>query len=183
MNFDRLFMEGKKSLLLIISSLSIVIFHIGIFFIDNRWWWALFVVIPLCITTLSLYNEEIKESPTLKFRLSYLLGWITFYTLIFVLISAIFITPLWWIGLLLVIIMLGALGSFEIEPDGNKLLYNEKKRIAIITLILFLTTFLLFCVPSFISNANKNPKDSFSSSWSAVESYSIYGVGNRDKNT
>jgi len=170
----------QKRIFLLTSAISLFMFFRGIFFIDNRWWWSLFLVVPLCILTLSAYKEEINRTTLTRLRVRYTIGWSTTLTLIFVLISALFITPFWWFGLFLVLIMMGVLGSFEFGLDENELSYIEKKRIVIKSLSVFLIVFFLFCVPSFVANAGKNPADGFSASWSPVESYNLYGMGSRN---
>lgn len=172
--------KEKKIFLILLSSFTLAVLHIGVFFIDNSWWWLLLMIVPLLIVTFKVYKDEIFRSILLKSRVSYTFGWVTFDTFLLILISAIFITPLWWIGLILVFIMMAGLGSFMMESNGIILTFIEKRRIVISTLMWFLMMFLLYCVPSFSANSDRNPKEGFGAQWSPVESYSIYGLGIRD---
>lgn len=184
-NFNELYMswiqnKTNKRALLSVSAFSIIVFFIGIFFIDNRWWWSMLIIVPLCTFTFFIYKEDINKATDATHRFKYACRWLSLFTFIFVITSAIFITPLWWLGLLLVIAVMIPYGSFEFDLKEDELPAYDKKIIIIITSTLFLITFLLFCVPSFVANANRNPKDEFNSSWSAVESYNLYGLGSKN---
>ncbi|MDY0276715.1 MAG: endonuclease [Acholeplasma sp.] len=170
-----IFKEKRFLLFALLFSTLLMVF--GVLFLDNRWWWILVIIIPLSYALLHLYKTEINYPSVKSETIKYALNWSTFFMLIFVLLLAIFVTAWWWFGLLIVISMLGMIGSFGLDLEYHYISKQNQKKILIMVSSVFLMLTLLFFIPSLVANFNQNPKDSFSSQWHPVTSYSIYGSG------
>ena len=180
-NYQKFTEKINKRTILSLLKISAVWLFFSTIILDNRWFWFLFVVVPLGIFTYSLYKSDIDSSEYLKSKISYIVGWITFATFLFVIFSAIFITAKWWFGLLIVLVQMVLLGAIqEVQVESN-LPEDEKKKVIKYVLSLLILMFVLFCIPSLISNSHRNPRDSFSSNYYAVDSYQIYGDGIKNK--
>lgn len=149
---------------------------LAVILIDQRWWWFVNVVLITGIATMVLKKEELYRPSVLREKMAYIMGWASFLTFVFVIINALFISPRWWFGLFLFAAVFFTWGSFISEEESESELSSEvKERLRNRILIVFLVMFLFFCIPSFIANSKRNPKDGFGTSYATVESYSIYG--------
>lgn len=177
-----------RSYILIIGILSLIWFFYAIFFIDNRWWWFLIELLALSGSLFYFYNDELNKQPV-KELIHILLGWVVIFSFAFIIICAIFIIAWWFFGILIPIIMfivykyLGPKNEQEyLDSLGNSSITKKTKKIVLIIISsIFFVAFCLFCIPSFAANNHHNPKEGFSSSYTAVNSYIIYGQGDGDK--
>lgn len=156
--------------LLIFEILSLLWLFVSVFFIDVRWWWFIFVPTAISVILMALYKQEIWFSSKRNIFRS-LAGWLTFSTFVFVFICAIFITPWWWFGLFIVIILFLLWGSLIDEDEKEQA--NRNWRIPLIVSSAFIVIFSLFCVPSFVANHGSEPHNSYDNTPPKV--YVLYG--------
>jgi endonuclease I len=83
---------------------------------------------------------------------------------------------LWLFGLIIPIAFFTIGGYLSENETINVLPQKEKKIIFVSTSLLFVLLVGLYCIPSYISNNNNNPKESFPQNYDAVQSYSVYGI-------
>jgi endonuclease I len=161
---------------IVLLGLSLILFLNGIYFVDVSWWWMMILIIPGIGIVLSLYKSELETNAILKRKISLILGWIVFYSLVFNLF-AIFITA-WWLFGILISIALSLLWGRTIDNQNDLILSgNEKKLISYLISAICILGISFYCIPSYIANSHRNPQEQFSSNYSnsAVSSYSIYG--------
>lgn len=149
--------------------ISLLMFFIGIFFIDSRWWWLLLFIAPMSTALLLLFKREILGTHIQRILKS-IIEWMMLATFLFVAICAIFITPLWWFGLLIVV-WLGIMWMIVNKGKSKIKIYN-KNTVPITVSIAFVFTFALYCVPSFVANHIETPNNSYSD---VPKVYVLYG--------
>jgi len=162
--------ETIKFSVLLIWFLSLLWLFISVFFIDVRWWWFIFAPSVISVILMALYKQEIWFSSNRNIFRS-LAGWLTFSTSVFVFICAIFITPWWWFGLFIVIILFLLWCSLIDEKEKEQA--NRNWLIPLIVSSAFIVTFSLFCVPSFAANHGSEPNNSYDNTPPKV--YVLYG--------
>ncbi len=178
------FLKNRKDLfrviLLAISIMIVLWLLIAVIFIDNRWWWLLIGLFALVIADLILYKEILNDNQKITCIINQSIRYFSFFLLVFIIICSIFISALWLLGILLIIGLIVAKQIFLVSNNQREISRKVKKSILIVNSTIFGLLLILFCIPSFIANIHKNPRTSFSSSYVAVSSYSIYGEGTRD---
>ncbi len=144
--------------------------------LDQRWWWFLVIVCVVGISTLILNKDYLYRPSKLRDKMTHALYLATLLTCLFVIISALFISPRWWFGLFLVVALMGVFGSFDADFDEETsgLTDSDKHKLNTWGMAIFTFIFVFFCIPSFMANAKRNPQDRFGSEYRTVESYSIY---------
>jgi len=151
------------------------LFISGVLFDGLGWWWLLIPLLPLSGLTLYLYNDVFGSKVVLTNQIRLGLTWMSVAALVFVLIAS-FITPLWLFGLTIPIALLALRIKLLDTHPRIELSQKDRDTVIVISSYLFVVFLLFFCVPSFIANNFKNPKERFSSNYDAVPSYQIYGT-------
>jgi hypothetical protein len=158
---------------------SLLWFFIAIFFIDSRWWWFLLELASIAIALLIVDRRDLFGNMHLLNTLRCVVGHLCPASLLFV-VCALFITPWWWFGLLIPL-SLGILWLFLYEEqDDTSEATVRRKPIMIGVAAAFVLAFSLFCVPSYVANNHRNPRERFANFAGsffayAVDSYVLYG--------
>ncbi|MEW6607453.1 MAG: endonuclease [bacterium] len=174
-----LYNKIPRKFFLVFFVISIIWLLFAVFFVDNRWWWFLLEIAMIGVVTLDAYRGIVYKRTIWNLRVKYALRLFTSIFALFILVCGIFITAKWFYALFFIIVLLFISGSLNISNENPS--KDDIKIIRYSLIGLFIIIFGLFCIPSFFANANTNPKDRFSSEYSAVSSYQIYGVGLSDR--
>ncbi len=172
---------NHKKILIIVFFVMIAWFLFAIFFVDNRWWYSIGLVVAMGYLVLLKHQADWKTNNILKHQIQHFLKLSSFLISIFVVSCALWITPLWWLGLLIVVSLFGASQIIKVSRGEIGVTPIPTRKATSISIILFMLLLLLFFVPSLVANSSKNPKSSFSKNYHAVQSYSIYGDGKRNQ--
>lgn len=164
--------ETIKITLLVIGILSLLWLFISVFFIDVRWWWFIFAPAVITAAIMFIYKKEIWHSPN-KLIFRSIAGWLTISTFVFVLVCAIFITPWWWFGLLIAVLLFIFWSS--LIDKSQKPLAKVNWQIPLVVSIAFTITFGLFCIPSFVAGKSAIPEKENSDNSNPPEVYILYG--------
>jgi endonuclease I len=159
-----------RFVLLNIEILSIIAFFYSLIFRHNSWWWIILLILPLGLVLSYIYHRELEGYNPISALLRYSLIW-SIYLLSFFIILNIFYSSMWWLSffvpIILLLITLSIKTSYKVE--------NRVKRIiATCSSTIFIISFCSFTIPSYYANNHKNPKNEFSKSYLAVQSYSLY---------
>jgi len=171
-----------KKVVLIISSILIFLQTVLILTNDITWFWLTIITLPLLTLDLYLFESEVAENEHLKSLSQYISLIVTLMVLLFVLINALFVTPLWWYGMSMPLYLLGQHIYFYNLFDMPIIDLRHKTILVYSTITVFVLMILFYFIPSFIANDSSNPDIILTNSYNAVASYQIYfDEGDRDR--
>lgn len=144
-------------------------------------WWFLIPLSIISIITYYAYEDVLEKNQELSLKINIVLRWISILFSVFLVVAVIFISFKWlfiipFIGIVMYYRM--QLKKKIINIDGLDKKIDDLWKKATILIISTILTF--FFIASLFANIHSNPKDSFSSTWSAVDSYMIYSDGTRN---
>jgi len=163
-----------KKIVLILSSILIFLQTVLILTNDITWFWLTIITLPLLTLDLYLFKSEVAENEHLKSLSQYISLIVTLMVLLFVLINALFVTPLWWYGMTMPLYLLGQHIYFYNLFEMPIIDLRHKTILVYSTITVFALMILFYFIPSFIANDSKNPNVEYRTNPQAVESYQIY---------
>jgi len=171
-----------KNGILFVSSILIFLQTVLILTNDITWFWLTIINLPLLTLNLYLIKNKVSENERMKVFSQYTSGILTLMMLLFVLINALFVTPLWWFGISIPMYLFVQHIYFYNLFNLPSLDLRDKKILIYSTVTLVIIMILFYFVPSFIANDSSNPNIILTNSYNAVESYQIYfNEGDRDR--
>lgn len=155
---------------LTLLGIAIIWLFIAVIMIDFRWWWFSLFVFAFFVVALYLCKDDLK-TPLFRKWLSSFCMWSALYGLMLVLTCAIFVSPWFWLGSIIVFGMI--LLWIMLKDKQSKSPKSTTQIIPAMTTAVFVLLFCLSCLPAVIVNNNPLPNNSYNHDPEKI--YVLYG--------